>query len=272
MERVLEDETMEIIDRGPEENLPLRVEPARRRVRAILGGVAVADSDSAILLLEDRHLPVYYFPIQDVRMDLAERTNKHSTCPLKGEASYWTLRVGEREAPDAMWAYEDPIEGAEGITGHVAFYWHEMDSWFEEEDEVYVHPRDPYKRVDVLQSTKHVRVEVDGETVAETARPRLLLETGLPTRYYIPKLDVRVDLLRPNEFHTRCPYKGEASYYDIVVGEEVHRNLVWYYREPIPECPKIENHLCFYNEWADIYVDGELQERPTNTPWSKARL
>ena len=272
MERVLENETMEIIDRGPEQGWLLRLEPANRRVRAFIGGVAVADSERALIQLEQGHTPVYYLPIEDVRMDLAERTEKHTTASYKGEASYWTLRVGDIERRNAMWAYEDPVQGAEGLAGHVAFYWGQLDAWFEEDDEVYVHPRDPYKRVDVLQSSRHVKVVVAGETVAETTRPRLLLETGLPTRYYIPKLDVRMDLLRPNDFHTRCPYKGEAAYYDVGVGEKVHRNLVWYYREPIPECPRIENHLCFYNEWADIFVDGQLQERPTNTPWSKARL
>lgn len=256
------------IDRGRGRESPLLFEPARPRVRAFLGGVAVADSDRAILLLEDHHTPVYYFPIEDVRMDLAYRTDTHTTCPYKGEASYWTLKVGEREAPDAMWAYEEPIEGAKEIAGLVAFYWHKLDSWFEEDDEVYVHPRDPYKRVDVVRSSRHVKVVVEGETVAETTRPRLLFETGLPTRYYIPKLDVRQDVLRPSDFHTRCPYKGEASYFDLTIGDQVYRNHVWYYREPIAECPKIENHLAFFNERVDIYVDGELQERPTNTPWA----
>ena len=130
-----------------------------------------------------------------------------------------------------------------------------------------VHPRDPYHRVDVLNSSRHVKVVIDGTVVAETRRPRLLFETSLPTRYYVPKADVRLDLLEPTDTVTQCPYKGRASYWSVRVGNEVRKDLVWGYPFPIPECSKIENLMCFYNEHVDIYVDGELQERP-RTPWS----
>jgi len=143
-----------------------------------------------------------------------------------------------------------------------------MDAWFEEDDEVFVHPRDPYHRVDVLNSSRHVKVIVGGEVVAETTRPRLLFETGLPTRYYIPKLDVRLDLLTPTNTSTRCPYKGKASYWTVNLGGKEFTDIVWGYPAPIPECPKIENLLCFYDEKVDaVYVDGELQPKPV-TPWS----
>jgi uncharacterized protein (DUF427 family) len=133
---------------------------------------------------------------------------------------------------------------------------------------VYVHPRDPYKRVDVLHSSRHVRVIVAGELVAETRRPSLLFETGLPTRYYIPRADVRMDLLVPTETETRCPYKGLATYYAVHIGPTVVRDIAWYYRHPIPECSKIENLVCFFNERVDaLYVDGELQPKP-RTLWS----
>lgn len=267
--RALEDQAVDVVD-GAERRGPLRVEPANRRVRVFLGGGLIADSDRVLLQMEDRHLPVYYFPVEDVRGDALERTDKRTRCDIKGEASYWTIRVGDRSAENAAWGYEDPVPQAARLAGHVAFYWDKMDAWFEEDDEVFVHPRSPHHRVDVLHSSRHVRVEVDGETVAETRRPRLLLETGLPARYYIPKLDVRMDLLRPSETTTRCPYKGEAAYWNVAVGKRVHEDLVWSYPAPIPECPKIENHLCFFNERADIYVDGELQPKPV-TPWSKGR-
>jgi uncharacterized protein (DUF427 family) len=132
---------------------------------------------------------------------------------------------------------------------------------------VFVHPRDPYHRVDVVHSSRHVKVVVDGEVVAETTRPRLLFETGLPTRYYIPKLDVRMDLLQPTDSVTACPYKGRARYWSVRVGDRTLKDLVWSYPAPIPECPKIEGLLSFYNERVDIYVDGELQPRP-KTQWS----
>ena len=124
------------------------------------------------------------------------------------------------------------------------------------------HPRDPYSRVDILASSRHVRVEVDGVTVAESRQPRILFETGLPPRYYIPLTDVRIDLLRPSDTLSHCPYKGTASYWSVDAGHGVRPDLVWMYRAPLPESQKIAGLACFYNEKADIYVDGELQQRP----------
>jgi uncharacterized protein (DUF427 family) len=267
MTDALEDRDLGVRDR-PETEQQVRTEPVHRRVRAYLGGVAVADSTRTLLLLEARHLPVYYFPPADVRTDLLEPTAKRTHCPHKGDASYWTVRVGDRVADNAAWSYQDPIGGRDDIKGYLAFYWGKLDAWFEEDDEVYVHPRDPYKRVDVLHSSRHVRVVLNGETVAETRRPRLLFETALPTRYYIPKADVRMDLLEPTATETRCPYKGRARYWSARVGDKVLDDVAWSYPFPIPECPKIEGLVCFFNERADIWVDGELQERPV-TPWSK---
>jgi uncharacterized protein (DUF427 family) len=237
-------------------------EDSPRRVRVVSGNVAVADSKRVKLLLETGHLPVYYFPLDDVRTDLLEPTDHVTHCPYKGDASYWTVSVGERVAENAVWGYLDPIPERADIKGYVAFYWNKMDAWFEEDEEVFVHPRDPYKRVDVLHSSRHVRVVLAGETVADTHRPRLLFETSLPTRYYIPKLDVRMDLLEPTARTTRCPYKGQAVYWSAKIGDQVFENVVWSYPTAIPECPKIAGLLAFYNERADIYVDGELEEKP----------
>lgn len=245
----------------------LRFEPTARRMRAILAGTAIADSTDAQLVLEGNGIPVVYFPKDDVRMDLMEPTNRRTQCPHKGEASYWSIRVGDTTATNAAWAYENPITQAQAIRGYVAFYWDKLDAWFEEDEEVFAHPRHPFHRVDVLHSSRHIRVAVAGVTVAETSRPRLLFETLLPTRYYMPKLDVRMGLLRPSRTQTRCPYKGKASYFDVLVGGEVLKDLAWVYENPIPECPKIENLLCFLNEKVDIYVDGVLSEVP-KTPWS----
>ena len=147
------------------------------------------------------------------------------------------------------------------------FRWNLMDAWYEEDDEVFVHPRDPNHRVDVLNSSRHVKIKVDGELVAETGRPRLLFETDLPVRYYFPRLDVRMDLLEPTDSVSRCPYKGVASYWSVRAGGKVHKDIAWSYKSPIPECPKIENLIAFYNEKVDIEVDGRAVERPM-TPWS----
>jgi uncharacterized protein (DUF427 family) len=264
-EETLEDRDLGIPDHGP--GRAVRIEPTPRRVRAVVANTTVADSRDVLLLLEPAHLPVYYFPLADVHTDLLEPTSKSTSCPWKGDASYWTVRVGEETRKNAVWGYQDPLPEAAAIKGHVAFYWNKVDAWFEEDDEVFVHPRSPYHRVDVLNSSRHVRVEIAGETVAETRRPRLLFETSLPTRYYIPRADVRMELLRPTDTTTQCPYKGEAVYWTATVGDTVAKDVVWSYPFPIPECPKIEQLLAFFNERVDLYVDGELQPRP-KTPWS----
>jgi uncharacterized protein (DUF427 family) len=142
-----------------------------------------------------------------------------------------------------------------------------MDHWYEEDEEVFVHPRDPYHRVDVLKSSRHVKIFVDGEVVAVTDRPRILFETGLPPRYYLPPEDVSEDALLPSDKKTECPYKGVASYYSVQAGGETRESLVWYYPDPIPAAADIEGHLCFFNEKVDLEVDGEAQQRP-QTQWS----
>ncbi|MFQ5614639.1 MAG: DUF427 domain-containing protein [Anaerolineae bacterium] len=262
------DDTQRVVDEMFIPDHRVEVEPSPRRVRVVFGGETIADSTQVLLLRESGRLPVYYFPQGDVRMDLLEATDHRLHSPHKGDAVYWTVRVGDRVAENVVWGYPDPAPGGPDLRGYVAFEWDKMDAWFEEDEEVYVHPRDPYKRVDALRSSRHVRVVVGGETVADSRRPVLLFETGLPTRYYIPKNDVRMDLLVPSETRSQCPYKGRASYYSVKVGDRVFEDLVWYYPFPIPECPRIENLLCFFNEKVEaLYVDGELQPKP-QTPWS----
>ena len=163
--------------------------------------------------------------------------------------------------PTAALRYEDsPIEELRDL---VRLDWHSMDAWFEEDEEVFTHPRDPYTRVDILASSRHVRVEVEGVTIGESASPRLLFETGLPVRYYLPKTHVRLDLLIPTDTVTHCPYKGRAEYWSVRVPDGVRDDLAWSYRTPLPESHKIAGLIAFYNEKVDVYVDGVLQERPS---------
>jgi uncharacterized protein (DUF427 family) len=252
---------------GTEATGRIRIEPNQRRVRAFFGGEAIADSSRTIYLFETEHLPVYYFPREDVRFDLLEPSSHSTHCPYKGDASYYSIVAGGRRSENAVWAYPDPIPAVAELAEYVAFYWDRADAWFEEDDEVYKHPRDPYHRVDVLNSSRHVEVRVGGVLVADTRRPRLLFETSLPVRYYVPKLDVDLSLLEASSTRTRCPYKGEAVYWSVRAGGELHQDLVWSYPAPIPEAPKIENLLAFFNEKVDITVDGVRQERPV-TNWS----
>jgi uncharacterized protein (DUF427 family) len=244
-------------------------EPSPRRVRVAFNGATIADSTNAHLLFETRHLPVYYFPRQDVCMELLAPTAHQTFCPYKGKASYWTARVGDRTSENAVWGYPDPYDEVTAIRDFVAFYWDRVEHWYEEDEEIFVHPRDPYKRVDVVASSRPVKVVLGGETVAETRRARFLFETRLPTRYYIPTEDVRMDLLVSSHKTTACPYKGRARYWSARIRDQFYPDIVWSYPEPIPECPKIKNYLCFFNEQVDtILVDGKAAPRPL-TKWSK---
>ena len=180
--------------------------------------------------------------------------------------SYWSVIAGDQVIEKAAWAYQDPPAERAALAGHITFAWNKGLRWYEEEEEVFVHARDPHKRVDTMRSSRHVKVVINGETVAESRRPTLLFETALPVRYYLPPKDVRQDLLEPSALTSRCPYKGIASYWSVRTGDAVKKNVVWSYRDPIRENPKIKGLLCFFNERVDLYVDGELQERP-DTPW-----
>src|SRR5918992_1423778 len=214
----------------------VRIERAAKWVRAYLGGVLVADTTGPLLVWE---APYY---------------------PSRGEGRTFTIKAGGREAVGAALRYEEsPFEE---LRDAIRLEWDAMDAWFEEDEQVFTHPRDPYTRVDILPSSRHVRVEVDGVTVAESAKPTLLFETGLPTRYYLPKTHVRMDLLTATEYVSHCPYKGQAEWWSVRAGDEVHENLTWSYRTPLPESQKVSGLVAFYTEKVDIYVDGALQERP----------
>jgi uncharacterized protein (DUF427 family) len=258
---------LEELDIGEVEANRVRIEPTPRWVRAFVGGQKIADSKHVLLVFEPRRLPVYYFPSSDVRMDLLEPSDYSRSAGDQAQMTRWNLKLDDRTIDNVGWSYAQPDAAHAQLREHVAFYWSKLDAWFEEDEEVYVHPRDPHKRVDAIPSSREVRVVVDGVEIANTRRPTLLFETGLPTRYYIPRTDVRLDLLESTETTTQCPYKGRAVYWSVKTGDKVHKDLVWSYPFPIPECPKIEKLMAFYNEKVDIFVDGEPQERP-KTHWS----
>ena len=241
--------------------------PSPRRVRVFFSKEVIADSKAMMLLREPGRIPVYYFPKADVRTNLLQPGDRKTEGDQRGEARFWHVRVGEHRAENAAFTFRNPPAGEPDLSGHVAFEWGRMEAWYEEDDEVYVHARDPYKRVDVLNSSRHIKVVIANTVVAETRRPRLLFETGLPTRYYLPKADVQMTMLEKSDTVTRCPYKGEAHYYSVRIGGELHHDLVWSYPYPVLECPKTEGLLCFFNEKVDIYEEGQLQPRP-KTPWS----
>ncbi|MEV0076127.1 DUF427 domain-containing protein [Nocardia neocaledoniensis] len=241
----------------------VRTERGQKRVRAYLGGRLVADTLRPLLVWEIPYYPTYYIPLTDVRADL-EPNGADAPSPSRGEGTGYDVVVDGMRADGAALRYPDsPLTD---LKDAVRLDFDTFD-WFEEDEPIFVHPRDPYSRVDILGSSRNVRVEIDGVTVADSSSPRILFETGLPARYYLPLPDVRMDLLTPSDTHTSCPYKGTADYWNVRVGDKEYRDIVWIYRTPLPESQKIAGLACFYNEKVDIYLDGVRQDRP-DSPFS----
>jgi uncharacterized protein (DUF427 family) len=238
-------------DPRPPEHV-LHVEPSARRVRVLLGGETVADSERVQLLQPPGQTALYLFPREDVRSDLLQPSDRSATAPALGAATFWTVRAGGATAEDAAYSYERPPESAAMVEGLIAFVWDAMDAWFEEDEEVFVHPRDPYHRIDVLRSSRHVVVRWGDVVVAESIRPRMLLETGLPVRWYLPREDVRTELLEASYTTTRCPYKGVAQYWTLRDGAREERDVVWSYPEPMHDAEAVEGLLCFFDGRLDV--------------------
>jgi uncharacterized protein (DUF427 family) len=238
------------------------IEPTPRWIRAKIADTYLVDSKAALLEWETG-IPTstYLFPAADVRTDLF----RSAPAPAKRRrvlaSEYFDVEIDGHLYERLAWSYDDgPLADYVGIDwfGRKA---PGVEHWYEEEEEVWVHPRDPHHRVDALPSSRHVEVFVDGRKVAETRRPVLLFETWLPVRYYIPAEDVDFDALEQSDLLTRCPYKGIASYWSVK-DAGLGKNIVWSYQDPIAATPQIKGRIAFYNEVVDTYVDGELQPRP----------
>jgi uncharacterized protein (DUF427 family) len=237
-----------------------RVEPVPRRIRAMLAGEVVLDTTRALYVWEWPNYPQYYIPIGDVNPDhlVDEQYSQHLK---RGSAQRYGLRVGEISRPKAARVYTDAT--VEGLTGTARFEWAALDSWFEEDEEVFVHPRNPYTRVDALRSTRHVRIELGGAVLAESHSPVMVFETGLPTRYYFNRTEVNFEHLVATDTVTSCPYKGMTSaYWSVRVGNELHADLAWAYDFPTRQLIPIAGLLAFYNEKVDVVVNGEYLSRP----------
>jgi uncharacterized protein (DUF427 family) len=236
------------------------VEPAPRRVRAMLAGHVVLDTTRAVYVWEWPGYPQYYVPAADIDAAVLVDAGRAEQLP-RGLASRHGLRVGETVRPGCVEIYAEPC--LDGIAGMARLEWAALDAWLEEDEEVFVHPRSPYVRVDALRSTRTVRVELEGVVLAESASPVMVFETGLPTRYYLNRSDVDFDHLRPTETVTACPYKGRTSdYWSVVLGDDVHADLAWAYDFPTRELLPIAGLIAFYNERVDILIDGAEIARP----------
>lgn len=229
----------------------IHFEPHPRRIRAELGGRTVLDTARGSLLHETAILPVLYVPFEDLDDSLLERTDLHTTCPFKGEASYWTVRAGDRVAENAVWAYEDPLPAAPWLAGQAALYFDRMDRWLEEDEEILGHLRDPYTRVDVRRSSRPVEITLDGETVLRETAPLLLFETGLPVRAYVRR--DALELVR-SEKRTVCPYKGHATYWSLRVGDRLLEDAAWSYETPIDGVTPIAGLVSLDHEALEVRI------------------
>jgi uncharacterized protein (DUF427 family) len=237
-----------------------RMEAVPRRVRAMLGGHVVLDTTRAVYLWEWPYYPQFYIPVEDV--DPAVLVDEQHTQTLsRGTARRVGLRAGDQERSHAGRVYTE--DSLPGLAGLARFEWDALDAWFEEDEQVYVHPRNPYVRVDALRSTRHVRIELEGVPLAESHSPVLLFETGLPTRYYLNRSEVDFPRLVPSDTQTACPYKGRTSgYWSVRAGDTLHEDLLWTYDFPAPAVAPIAGLVSFYNEKLDIIVDGVPLDRP----------
>ncbi|KAF9037625.1 hypothetical protein BJ165DRAFT_1502130 [Panaeolus papilionaceus] len=233
------------------------IEDCRKRIRTYLGGVCLIDTSKAKLVWLNRYYPQYFFTKDDLPPWYLE-------VELQDEHKIiYNLLI---EGPKAKNAIALHLKGPLADLLEVKF--DKMDAWFEEEEQIYVHPKDPYKRVDVLPSSRHIRIEVGGIEIANTRRPLLLFETSLPTRYYIPKTDCRMDLWTPSIKVTSCPYKGTAHYYNVALSSgETFNDIIWCYSHPTTECTGIRGLVAFFDEKVDVWIDDVKQERPV-TSWT----
>ena len=237
------------------------VEPCGRRVRATLGGHLVFDTLHARYVWEWPFYPQYYIPWADVDEDIVV-DEQHPQTDHRGSVRLFGLRVGDIVRPSAVRVYGD--SSIEGLSGTARFEWSALDSWFEEDEEIFVHPRSPYVRVDAQRSTRPVRVEFGGVVLAESSSPVMVFETGLPTRYYLNRTEVDFSHLMASATVTSCPYKGTTTgYWSLTIGDEEIQDLAWSYDFPTRQLLPIAGLISFYNEKVDIFVGGELQPRPT---------
>ena len=257
----------------------LRFEPVRPRVRAHLGDRVVVDTTSALLVWEPRRIvPSYAVPLADLDAEVTpvdpqptapdldrlppvlgpEHSEPHTSPSVLAD-----VHAAGRTLPRAAWLLEgDPVAGT-AVLDFNAF-----DGWRAEEEKLFGHPRDPFKRIDVLTTSRQVRVELEGVVLADTQHAQMLLEIPLPVaRYYIPEGDVRMDRLVPSETRTTCAYKGRAAYFSTADGAPAGRDIAWVYRHPLDDGLRVRDHVCFWAERTDHVVDGELTRRPI-TPWS----
>jgi uncharacterized protein (DUF427 family) len=220
------------------------------RVRAVVGGRTVLDTTRGKLLYESDIYPRFYAPLEDFDAEFLSRTDRSTHCPYKGDASYWSVSVNGTTRENAVWGYESPVEQASWLAGHASLYHEHADEWWVEDELALGNLRDPFHRIDVLPSSRRVRVTAGDQVIVDTDRAVLLFETGLAPRAYVPRADVRAALEPVEGKRTICPYKGEAAYWTVNGVAEA----AWSYESPLPESTGIAGHLAFDDRHVDVRI------------------
>ncbi|MYR05855.1 DUF427 domain-containing protein [Gordonia sp. SID5947] len=235
----------------------------RRRVRAFVDGEPVIDSRGALQVWEpDRVVGFYAVPLADVTLvaPVAVVPAEHRPPILTPDDAFllhtcagtaWSIPTPDRTLVAAAFTADDP-----DLQGHAVLDWAAFDEWRDEEQTVLAHPHDPFKRIDCLETSRHVVVRIDDVVVAESRRPTLLLETYLPPRHYLPRADVRMELLHASETRTTCAYKGHAAYWSATVHGRSVADVAWCYPDPLIDGEPVRDLICFDDDRVDITVDG----------------
>jgi uncharacterized protein (DUF427 family) len=248
----------------------LRHEPTERRLRATLGDATAVDTTRGMLVWEPRRVsPAFAVPEADLDAELLPAADAapaarppgvlHPGIPFavhSTDGEELDVRAGGETRARAAFRPADP-----DLASYVVLDFDAFDAWYEEDERLLAHARDPYHRVDARRSSRHVRIELDGAVVAESARPTLVFETSLPVRFYLPREDVRVEL-RPTATRTACAYKGQASYWSFELNGRRYDDLAWTYAEPLPDQPALAGLVAFYDDRFDVTLDGRSRPRP----------
>ncbi len=221
------------------------VEPVLKRIRVRFAGEVIADTTNALLLLERDHHPIYYLPLADIRAEFLEPVETSSFCPWKGTARYWDVVVGDQRSPKAVWGYPEAHDDGLDLRQYAAFYWNRVDDWFEEDERVAGHPRDPYVRVDVLRSSRYVTASIGDKVLAESRSTRILFETGKPPRFFFPRIGVSISELAGSDTVSSSPYLGTAHHLAHRTTDGVLRDVAWFYTEPTPEAAGVAELVTF---------------------------
>ena len=230
------------------------LETCNKRIRLKFNKTFVVDSLRSRLLFEDGHIPMYYFPKDDIETKYFSKTDLITNCPYKGDATYWTLEINGRKVINAAWSYEQPLYSQEQLKGLLAFYWKSIDNWYEEEEEIFSHPKDPYVRLDAIKSNRKIRIFFDELLIAESNNSTILFQTGLPPQYYFLKNDI-IPELKLADIKSRCAYRGIADHFSININNKFLENIAMSFKRPPSEMTGIKDLICFDHNKINIVAN-----------------